>query len=328
MTGPVTVAFRRLERPNGSVQEKFLDAGQNPPDGVVIHYWLRDRVDNVRLSILDNTGMEVRTFSSKREKNLASEAAPTEGEVQQVTGEEEVTGSESEEELPGPWAPNEAGMNRLVWDYRYEKPTRIESGSRGSREEALENVGGPRAIPGKYQVRLTVGDQTLAEEFSLLVDPRLPVSADELRAQFELKVAIRDRTSETNTAINQIRRLRKQVEDWDERAADRASVHDAAKSLAEQLKGVEGELINLEFEKPRPGPNRIKEKFDALNSMIDESDHAPTQGAHEVYDMLRAQQEAQLNRLKVLNEGPIASFNELIRAEGVPAVGLASSLQA
>src|ERR1051326_5950805 len=28
-TGPVTVAYRRKETPSGTVQEKFLDAGQN-----------------------------------------------------------------------------------------------------------------------------------------------------------------------------------------------------------------------------------------------------------------------------------------------------------
>src|SRR5260370_24330469 len=52
MTGPVTVAFRRVETASGSIQEKFLDAGQNPPDRAVLHYWLRDKGDNVRLAIL------------------------------------------------------------------------------------------------------------------------------------------------------------------------------------------------------------------------------------------------------------------------------------
>jgi len=319
MTGPVTVAFRRVEAANGAVQEKFLDAGQNPPDGVVIHYWLRDKADSVRLNILDADGNEVRSFNSKREKQPAQEES-TEGELQQATAEEEVA-SEQEPETDGPWAPNQAGMNRFIWDYRFEKPVKVEAGSRGSREEALENVGGPRAAPGDYQVQLTVGDQSVTERFRLLQDPRLPVSARDLRAQFELKLAIRDRTSETNTAINQLRRLRQQVEDWEKRAGDRTSIRDAAKSLKDELKGVEGELINLDFEKPRPGPNRIKEKFDALSSMIDESDHAPTRGAQEVYEMLRSQLEAQLARLNKLVDGPVKSFNELILAEGLPPVG-------
>ena len=141
-------------------------------------------------------------------------------------------------------------------------------------------------------------------------------------AQFELKLAIRDRTSETNTAINQIRRIRQQVEDWEKRAGDRAQIKEAAKSLKDQLRSIEAELINVDFEKPRPGPNRIKEKLDALSSMIDESDHAPTRGAHEVYDLLRGQLETQLARLRELIDGPINAFNQLLRSLDVPPVGI------
>jgi DNA repair exonuclease SbcCD ATPase subunit len=137
-----------------------------------------------------------------------------------------------------------------------------------------------------------------------------------------LKVAIRERTSETNTTINQVRRIRKQVEDWEKWCSDRQSIRDAAKSLNEQLKAIEAELINVDFEKPRPGPNRIKEKFDALSSMIDESDDKPTRGAQEVYEMLRVQLETQLAKFKDLLEGPVTTFNDLIRSEGVPLVGV------
>jgi photosystem II stability/assembly factor-like uncharacterized protein len=323
MTGPVTVAFRRVETPSGTFQEKFLDAGQNPPEGVVIHYWLRDKVDSVRLAILDAAGNEVRSFTSRREKKAAADSeTPSEGEIQQATGEEEVAESEAEAEGKGPWAPDQVGMNRCVWDYRFEKPVKIESGSRGSREEALENVGGPRAIPGEYQVQLSVGSESYTQRFELLPDPRLPVSAADLRAQFDLKLAIRDRASETNTAINHIRRMRQQVTDWEKRAVDRAAIHDAAGSLKEQFKAVEAELINVDFDKPRPGSNRLKEKLDALSSMIDESDDLPTRGAYEVYEVLRGQLEVQLGRLKDVIDGPVKSFNDLIRSENLPPVGV------
>src|SRR5262249_10826088 len=192
------------------------------------------------------------SYTSKRDKKPRADES-SEGEVQQITGEEEVALEEDdeEEEGPGPYAPNAAGMNRFIWDYRYAKPARIESGSRGAREEALENVGGPRAVPGNYQVRLTVGDQTFTESFSVLADPRLSVTAEQLREQFELKLAIRDRTSETNTAVNQIRRIREQVEAWEKRAGDRSGFKEAARSVKGALRSVESELINVDFEKTR-----------------------------------------------------------------------------
>jgi hypothetical protein len=336
MTGPVTVAFRRGETASGDVQENLLDAGRNPPNGVIIHYWLRDKAESVQLAVLDSAGNEVRSFSNKREKPSSdaadsvaepastSEPASTEAEIQRVTAEEEVTEPEGAEEAEerGPFAPNAAGMNRFVWDYRYATPVKIETGSRGSREEALENVSGPRAAPGEYQVRVTVGNQVFTESFRLLADPRLPVTPHELQRQFELKMSIRERTSETNTAVNKIRRLRAQIEAWEKRAVSNAAVRDAARAARDQLRAVEAELINVDFEKPRPGPNRIKEKFDALSSMIDESDDPPTRGAFEVYDVLRAQLETQLARFGEVLDGPVAELNAVITREGIPAIGI------
>jgi photosystem II stability/assembly factor-like uncharacterized protein len=319
MTGPVTVALNRGETPSGAVAEQFLDAGKNPPEGVIVHYWLRDRTDAVQVEILDSGGGVVRTYRSKRD-TPAPEQAAGEGEVQQVTGEEEVTEDAAEEEAP--WAPNSVGMNRLVWDYRYERPAKLEKKSRSSREEALEGSTAPRATPGEYEVRLIVGDQTFSERFSVLADPRLSVRLADLLAQFELKMAIRERISETHTSINQIRSVREQVQEWEKRSGDRESVKTAARALREQLRQIEAELINLDFEKPRPGPNRIKEKWDALSSMIDESDHAPTRGAHEVYEMLRGQLDEQRRRWAELLDGPVKSFGDLVRSEGVPAIGV------
>src|SRR5205807_9947768 len=129
----------------------------------------------------------IRPVTPRREKKTADEGSvstDTEAEVQQVTGAEEPAPEEPEaEEEAGPFAPNAAGMNRFIWDYRYPKPVKIESGSRGSREEALENIGGPRAVPGTYQVRLSAGDSVQTETFRLLPDPRLPATSEDLKAQ-------------------------------------------------------------------------------------------------------------------------------------------------
>src|SRR5262249_7125634 len=42
MTGPVTVAYKLVDTPDGRTAERFYNAGQNPPEGVIIHYWLKD----------------------------------------------------------------------------------------------------------------------------------------------------------------------------------------------------------------------------------------------------------------------------------------------
>src|SRR5205823_14686369 len=134
--------------------------------------------------------------------------------------------------------------------------------------------------------------------------------------------AIRERSSATHSAINQIRRVRQQVEEWAKRAGDRAAVKDAAQALKDELRTIEAELINLDFEKPRPGLNRIKEKWDALSAMIDESDHAPTGGAQEFYAELKTQLDAQRRKLKRVVDGPVKAFSELIQKAAVPPIAL------
>ena len=116
--------------------------------------------------------------------------------------------------------------------------------------------------------------------------------------------------------------MREQIEQWAKRSVERANVQEAARSLKDELKAVEGELINLDFEKPRPGLNRIKEKWDALSSIIDESDHAPTAGAHEVYAQLQGQLDAERDKLRRLLDGPVAAFGELLQKEGVPPIAV------
>ena len=241
--------------------------------------------------------------------------------MQQVSGEEEVA-EDTAEQGDGPWPSIAAGMNRFVWDYRYARPNTLETTSRGAREEALEAGAGPRAVPGSYRVRLTVGDTVLEEAFALLVDPRIPATQADLQAQFDLKLAIRERISETHAAINQIRRARDQIGEWQKRAGDRAAVRDAGRAALDALRSIEAELINLDFEKPRPGPNRLKEKWDALSAMIDESDDAPTRAAFDVYDMLRGQLESQQARLRDAMAGPVKAFSDAVRAEDIPAVAV------
>jgi photosystem II stability/assembly factor-like uncharacterized protein len=321
MTGPVTVAYKPTESASGAKTEQFYDAGQNPPDGVIIHYWLPDKVaEGVTLTLLDAQANEVRSYRTKREQERSLEPASP-GELQQETADEEAS-SEGEPKDEGPWATAEAGMNRFVWDGRYAKPTKIDKPrAKSSREESAEASVPPRAIPGAYQVRLMVGEQTLSVPLTIVPDSSLPISLDDVRAQFELRVEIRDRLSELAEAVNQIQRVRDQIEAWLARSKDER-LHEAGKALEEQLKGVESELLNLDSNKPRPGVNRLKEKLETLSSMVDESDHAPTRGAQELYAELRRQLEERRRKLAELMDEPVRGFNELVASVGIPAVGV------
>ncbi len=332
MTGPVTVSYRGEETPQGTTIQKYLDAGQNPPDGVIVHYTLPENVHGkVTLRILDDAGNEVRAFAGKvNQKVTMTEEPPTSGEAPGGGASEapESTAIEAdtddEQALGGQVVPVAAGANRFVWDLRYAAPTALvdAGGKRTARLQAMDDGIPPKAAPGAYTVELTVDGETLTQEFTLLKDPRIPASEEELRSQFELKLAIRDRVSAVNEGLNQLRRMRAQIEIAAGRGkeADNAEMAEAAKALTEALNEIEGNLTLVKSDRPRPGPIKIKEKFAGLAGMIDESDDAPTMNAHSVYTLLSEQTEEELTKLIHFASEDIVSFNNLVKKADILAV--------
>ena len=117
--------------------------------------------------------------------------------------------------------------------------------------------------------------------------------------------------------------MRAQVEEWETRAKGTPNakrVADAGKTLKDQLTAIEGTLTMLDAGKPQPGGAQIKEKLAALSGMIDESDHAPTKGAGEVYEMLGEQLDEQQKKLQQLLDEHIPSFGDLVQSLAIPPI--------
>ncbi|HUZ02581.1 MAG TPA: glycosyl hydrolase, partial [Thermomicrobiaceae bacterium] len=293
MTGPVTVGGRLTETTMGTQEEEFLDAGKNPPDGVIIHYWLKDMPEGeVTLSILDASGSVLRTFSS-------TSADP-------------------------PRVPAAQGANRFVWDMREEGAAKLDEPPRDQRSARMMAEGvAPHVLPGTYQVQLQVGGETLTESFTIERDPRVAATDRDLEEQYRLKRDIRDRVSQVRRAVNQIRSVRKQVEAWEARAKDAGkadALSSTAAALKDHLAALEGELIQVDAGKAQPGPAALHEKLTTLGGMIDESDDRPTAGARQVYGMLSGHLAEVTADLRQALERDLAEFNRAVGSSGIPAV--------
>ncbi|HEX9057281.1 MAG TPA: hypothetical protein VF818_07085 [Ktedonobacterales bacterium] len=294
LTGPVTVAYRPRETATGARTEDFLDGGKNPPDGVIVHYALKEKPETpATLRFLDAQGTVVKSFTSDAEKP--------------------------------PRVPVEPGAHRFVWDFRYEKPTKLEDGEKHDpySEDPDEDTP-PRATPGEYRVELIIGETTLTQSFTVRLDPRVRASDADLRAQFDMKLAIRDHLSDVHEAINRIRRMRKQVEAYEERgkAGDRNErLAKAAGALKDRFKEVEGTLVNLDADTLRAGTAQLNEKLTSLSGMIDESDDAPTQGARDLFARLSDEVLAARAKVQSLVDEDVRAFNELVRASDIPPIG-------
>jgi hypothetical protein len=292
-TGPGLSTFRQIGKPDGTKEQKNLDAGDNPPNGVVIHYWLGSESQNApKLTILDADGNEVNSYTGDKD----------------------------------PKAPAKAGANRFVWDLLAKGPTPETKPTAGEDEffdlffaKALS----PKALPGSYQVRLEVDGQTLTERFNIVEDPRKPCSLEDLQAQYELKMQIRDAVSQLHETLNKLRATRDAVNQWTERInayGEVREVSDAALAITTKLDSIENELIQLKADSPLTFPNRLKEKFSSLTFMIDEADATPTQGSYQVFAELRTKLDVQRDALARALAEDIPAFNAKVAELGTPAI--------
>jgi hypothetical protein len=165
-------------------------AGENPPEGALIYYWLKDRARGpVVLEIQDDAGRLVRRFSSDDvpEPMLEGQQVPPHW----VRPPETVS--------------REPGMHRFAWDLRYERPAGVRQGYPISAISGYTPAEprGPIALPGPYTARLTVGGTTITRTFTVKMDPRVTTSAADLRLQFDLSMRIKavlDRRDELSSA--------------------------------------------------------------------------------------------------------------------------------
>jgi photosystem II stability/assembly factor-like uncharacterized protein len=284
--------------------------GENPPAGASIWYYLKEKPKGeVTIEILEATGKSVKKFSSR----AAETPAPGAG-----GGDEEGGGRFRRGQTR---VPAEKGLNRFAWDLRYPDAARFPGMILWS-----GNTSGPQAVPGGYQVKLTVDDKTMTETFELRKDPRVTTTQEEFQKQFDLLTKIRDKFSQTSEAIISIRDVRKQAQDYAARVKDQPNaqpITDAAKALSARLTAIEEELYqtkNQSNQDPLNYPIRLNNKLAALAGAIAAADAQPTDQQVAVYEDFTTRINAQLEKLRQVMATDVPAFNKLARDQNLPAV--------
>jgi hypothetical protein len=312
MTGDRMITARRELKPGGRTVDRNLDAGENPPDGVIVYYYLKQKPEGeVKLTFLDGQGNEIKSFTSEAARNQSPEAG----------GSVDPTDEEEDKEKKDPNIPKEAGMNRFIWNMRYPDPRKVDG---YVASEAV--MAGPIASPGTYYLRLDVEDQTCTEAFEISKDPRVPSTQEDLEAQFTLHLKIRDKLSETHDTINTLRNIRLQAEDWERRTRERKdheAIAGAVKSLKERLSPIEDELIQSKAKTRQDTMNypvKLNGKLAWLAGVVASAQAAPTRQAYELFEYLEKRIDAQVQRLQEVIDTDVVAFNGLIRESDVPAI--------
>jgi photosystem II stability/assembly factor-like uncharacterized protein len=241
-----------------------MPAGQNPPNGAILDYYLPSApAGDITLEILDAGGTTVRRYST------AAEAAWT----------------EPPPNVPDYWIGHpepltkHAGMNRFVWDLRYAAPPvlRHEYPISALYGNTPGLPLGAIATPGNYRVRLTVNGRTFEQPLVVGMDPRVDVANDALAQQLSLETKV-------------IGLVAASFEDYQKAAALRKSAAGAGlKDLEQKLARLQGSDSGFGGGGGRGG--RQAPTFAALNrnlgslaSVIDGQDAAPTPAMQTAYE--------------------------------------------
>jgi hypothetical protein len=154
-----------------------MPAGQNPPNGAILDYYLSSPPSqDVTMAIYDAAGHLVREYSTKPEP-VSTEPPPNVPDY--WIGH------------PEPLTKN-TGLNRFVWDLRYAAPPalRHEYPISALYQNTPGLPLGPMVTPGNYRVRLTVNGRTYDQPLIVGMDPRVDVTNDALQQQLDLETKI------------------------------------------------------------------------------------------------------------------------------------------
>jgi photosystem II stability/assembly factor-like uncharacterized protein len=342
---------RATWRMGGATPEKTPEAmGKNPPQGVVVNYWIPSDVKTgtpVKLAFLNRDGSVIReltgevkpppppaaandTKEPKDQKAAATTDAPKTigvksegGEKEQAAppdkkDEDDVAKKEKEKNKLPDSAP---GFNRYAWDMQYPEAKKFEG-------LILWGGGtdGPRVVPGTYSVRLNVGDQSMTVPAEIKQDPRTSATPADLQAQFEFLLAANRKLTEVHTAIERIREVRKQLDDLRKRVGSDAKgkpLVDAAKALDTKMTAIEEALYQTKNRSPQDPlnfPIRLNDKLANVADSASYGDFAPTAQQRAVATQLISQIDAQLAQLNALWASDLPALNALVKQSEVPAI--------
>jgi hypothetical protein len=294
----------------------------------------------VTLAFLDGSGKTIRTFTSEEKKSdsAAKPATPPAGrDSVRAPGRDSTArdtaalkgvklrleqGRDTASFVPGDSVvPARTGANRFVWNLRYPGVHAL--------KDVLVDEGileGPLVVPGNYTAKLTVDGKSYTQPFTVVMDPRVKTSAQDLQAQLALLMHIHDQIDTVTYTVERIGRMIDQIGDRQAQVKGQSyasRVEQPAKALKPKLDSVRNALAEVEmhaYEISLHYPVRIYNQLLTLNAMTQSADAAPTQAELDSYKDLAAQVDRQLRRLADLERTDVAAFNQTMKQLDVPAV--------
>jgi photosystem II stability/assembly factor-like uncharacterized protein len=275
-------------------------AGQNPPYGAAISYYLKSApAGDVRIRIEDAKGQVVRTLNGT--KNV--------------------------------------GLNRVTWNLEGEPTTevRLRTSPAYAPEikvgpDGTRNAPGTGRIsilmpPGTYTVKLSAGGQELRQSLVVKKDPNSGGTEVDIAAQTSMMMELRQDVETGSKMVNQIEFIRAQLLQLSPTlnvSSDSVSVKSAAEELDKKLIDIEEDLIQRKLtgqgQDTVRWPPKLLSKINYLAGGLASGDFAPTKQQREVHALFKQQLNGLRQRLDDVLNRDVPALNKSLTDSNIKTV--------
>jgi photosystem II stability/assembly factor-like uncharacterized protein len=247
-------------------------------------------------------------------------------------------------------APGRAGLNRIIWDLRYDPPRQVafrttppdnphiweEPRFKGRETRPVVHWGiegaqvtGPIVTPGKYSVRLRVSGQTFTRPFEVHKDPSITASDADLMASTAVQIRIRDDMSAAADMVNNLEIMRKQIEDDMKAQSGKPDAERALREMDQKLLNVELRLVSRtelhSDDKWYVESYQVYQNLIWLNGVVNSgagdvaggADERPTDASIGVLDGLSKELNSAKGEYRSVIDRDVAAFNRLAGGLGL-----------
>ncbi len=220
-------------------------AGQNPPDGAIINYYLKENAKEVLLTITDSKGNLIRYYSNH---DTTYKIPPVNIPLYWIRPQQILSAT--------------SGSHRFLWDMHY-TPLNIPPSYpiAATYKNTAPSETSPWVVPGTYTVKLTVDGKVFTQSLVIKIDPRVKTSIGELQKQHDLSLQCYEGRKKCMEVLNEIRAYRAVLKSQD------------------SLNKKDERLAALENSAPgsrEPSFGRLNTNFAALQNILQDADVPPT----------------------------------------------------
>ena len=297
-------------------------AGNNPPDGAIIYYFLKSApAGDIKLAIYDAQNHLVNEFT-----NVPPAFDETPANVPEYWF------------APPTALTKNAGVNRFTWDLRYPSMKTMRYSYYGNTLDYIEYTladhaipdefphdlqRGPFVVPGEYSLVLTVNGKIYRQPLTVTLDPRVVASQADLVKQLDAETNISDQMAATYDGYDQVQALRTAIADRQKSLGTDAT----KKEAADELKTLDEQAADIADGKPEQlGLGPLNRELARLAFMIESGDARPATLLQEGVDQSCEQLAGRLKQWGEPNQQKIPAVNALLQKQNLPALPVAAKI--